>query len=73
MPQSLLQPKPIKNITKWQNLIGSPKQFNLERRIFHSITIGLLALTTVYIPYNIYAGLYTSSVSGVVFLGIFFY
>ncbi len=47
----------------WFELIGSPSIFPLESRIFHSISIGLIVLAGLYIPYNLYAGLYIASLS----------
>lgn len=55
----------------WVELIGSPSLFSLESRIFHSISIGLIALTCLYVPYNIYAGLYVAAVSAFL-IGLFF-
>lgn len=49
--------------TFWPELIGKAEHFTLESRIFHSISIGLLVLMFVYIPYNFYAQLYVSSLS----------
>ena len=47
----------------WFRLIGSPSVFSLESRIFHSISIGLIILGGIYVPYNFFSGLYTASVS----------
>ncbi|PWS28777.1 sensor histidine kinase [Pedobacter yonginense] len=47
----------------WFTLIGNPNQFSLERRVFHSVSIGLIALALIYAPYNLFAGLYVGSVS----------
>lgn len=58
--------------TFWLELIGSPSGFSLERRIFHSISVGLIALVSFYVPYNLYAGLYVGSFSAL-FLGLFFF
>ena len=58
--------------TFWLELIGSPSDFSLERRIFHSISVGLIALVSFYVPYNLYAGLYVGSFSAL-FLGLFFF
>ncbi len=55
----------------WSRLIGSPAVFSLESRIFHSITIGLILLASVYMPYNLYAGLYVGSISAFL-LALFF-
>lgn len=55
----------------WADLIGSPSKFPLEGRIFHSISIGLMLLACIYVPYNLYAGLYVGSVSALL-LGSFF-
>lgn len=57
----------------WLKLIGSPSIFSLESRIFHSISIGLIFLACIYVPYNFYAGLYIGSISGCVIALIFFY
>jgi len=37
--------------------------FPLETRIFHSISLGLIVLAGVYIPYNFFEGLYIGSLS----------
>lgn len=55
----------------WVRLIGSRDTFSLESRIFHSISICLIALLCVYTPYNLFAGLYVSAVSTAI-VGIFF-
>jgi signal transduction histidine kinase len=47
----------------WTKLIGSTSAFPLESRIFHSISISLIILTSFYIPYNFFAGLYIGSFS----------
>lgn len=60
-----------RNHTFWLELIGSSAMFPLERRIFHSISICLVILAGVYIPYNFYAGLYVGSLSAFV-LCLFF-
>lgn len=60
-----------KNDNFWLKLIGSPLMFSLENRIFHSISIGLIALSCLYVPYNIYAGLYVAAVSAFL-IGLFF-
>lgn len=65
--------KSIKNKTLWADLTGSPKLFSLESRVFHSICIGLFVLDLVYIPYNLYAGLYIGSFSALIFGVLFFY
>lgn len=57
----------------WFESTGSESKFSLESRIFHSISIGLLVLVCVYVPYNLYAGLYISSLSAFIFGLIFFY
>jgi len=51
----------------WPELIGSPLMFPLETRIFHSISIGLILLASVYIPYNFFQGLYIGSFSACLF------
>lgn len=55
----------------WSDLIGSPSMFPLESRIFHSISIGLIFLAGIYVPYNLYAGLYIGSLSALI-IGLFF-
>ncbi|MEJ5996514.1 HAMP domain-containing sensor histidine kinase [Pedobacter sp. Du54] len=55
----------------WRKLIGSPDEFPLESRIFHSISAGLIVLASLYVPYNLYAKLYFGSLSALVF-GLFF-
>jgi two-component system sensor histidine kinase/response regulator len=56
----------------WIALIGSPTLFSLESRIFHSISIGLIVIASIYAPYNLYAGLYIGSISSLLF-GLFFF
>nr|WP_068891151.1 HAMP domain-containing sensor histidine kinase [Pedobacter panaciterrae] len=55
----------------WSELIGSPFNFSLESRIFHSISISLIALACLYVPYNIYASMYIAALS-VFLIGLFF-
>ncbi len=57
----------------WFQLIGNQDDFVIESRIFHSISIGVIILSALYIPYNFYAGLYISSISALIFGLIFFY
>ncbi|RYF26234.1 MAG: HAMP domain-containing histidine kinase [Flavobacteriales bacterium] len=57
--------------TFWPKLIGSPSIFSLESRIFHGISLGLITLVVIYIPYNLFAGLYVASASALL-IGIFF-
>lgn len=57
--------------TIWNTLIGSSSFFSLESRIFHSISICIILLSLIYIPYNFYTGLYFASLSAVV-INIFF-
>lgn len=58
---------------RWRLMIGSPSQFTLEARIFHSICLGLVVLVFAYIPYNLYAKLYIAAISCLVFGTIFLY
>lgn len=58
---------------RWLSFIGSPVEFTLEARIFHSISLGIALLACAYIPYNLYAGLYIAAISCVFFSSIFFY
>ena len=46
--------------------------FSLESRVFHSISIGLILLLCLYVPYNLYAGLYFGSASALA-IGFFFW
>lgn len=55
----------------WQELIGDRSTFSLESRIFHSISIGIVTLLAVYVPYNLFAGLYVASLSAFV-IGLIF-
>lgn len=57
----------------WSDLVGNPSTFPLESRIFHSISIGLIILGSVYVPYNLYAGIYVGSVSALLLVLFFFY
>jgi len=61
----------VKNKTIWSNLIGGRTSFSLESRIFHSISLCLIFLSTIYSIYNLYAGLYVGSLSALL-LGAFF-
>ncbi|MEO5910753.1 MAG: HAMP domain-containing sensor histidine kinase [Pelobium sp.] len=64
-------PKGISNFWHW--LIGAPALFNLESRIFHSLSICLIVLSTFYAPYNFYAGLYVAAASAIFFAVFYFY
>jgi len=68
---SILNAQFQKKYTFWAELIGSPSTFSLESRIFHSICIGLIALACLYVPYDIYAGLYVAAISTFL-IGLFF-
>lgn len=57
--------------TFWLALIGSPSMFSLESRIFHSISIGMIIIAAIYVPYNLFTGLYIGSLSALS-LGLFF-
>src|SRR5438067_3238481 len=57
----------------WAKLIGGSSAFPLESRIFHSISISLIILTSFYIPYNFFAGLYIGSFSAFLLWGFFGY
>ncbi|TCK85527.1 sensor histidine kinase [Albibacterium bauzanense] len=58
--------------TFWLALIGSPSMFSLESRIFHSLSIGMIIIAAIYVPYNLFAGLYIGSLSALIF-GLFFF
>ena len=47
----------------WVELIGSRTDFSLESRIFHSISISLIVIVTLYVPFNIFTGLYAAALS----------
>lgn len=68
---SILNDQLSKKKAFWVELTGSPSMFPLESRIFHSICIGLIALACIYVPYDIYAGLYIAAVSTFL-IGLFF-
>ncbi|MES2827622.1 MAG: HAMP domain-containing sensor histidine kinase [Bacteroidota bacterium] len=55
----------------WLQLIGTAEMFPLERRIFHSISLGFIVIMCIYIPYNFYAGLYIASISALIFAVMF--
>ena len=55
----------------WQELIGNRENFPLESRIFHSISVAIIILLTIYVPYNLFAGLYVASASALI-IGLFF-
>lgn len=57
----------------WLKLIGDPLLFSLESRIFHSISMGLMVLVFIYIPYNFFAGLYIASISAFVIAAFILY
>lgn len=64
----------IKKISDgWHWLIGSAAVFSLEARVFHSITIGLLLLVTVYAPYNLFGGLYIAAISALAVAGFLYF
>lgn len=50
----------------WKELIGDASVFSLESRIFHSISIGIIMVAIIYIPYNLFAGLYVASFSALI-------
>lgn len=56
---------------QWRKLIGHTSEFSLEARVFHSISLGVILLAVVYVPYNLYAGLRVASVSCLC-IGFFF-
>lgn len=62
---------PLNRHTLWSDLIGHPSMFSLESRIFHSISIGMMVMAFLYLPYNLYAGMYIASVSAGA-MGFFF-
>ncbi len=57
----------------WFKLTGDPLNFHLETRIFHSISIGLIILAAVYMPYNFFSGLYVASASSFIIGALFTY
>jgi two-component system sensor histidine kinase/response regulator len=57
----------------WFRLIGDPSVFRLESRIFHSISVGVIILGLVYVPYNFFEGLYIGSVSAFILSAFFAY
>lgn len=64
----------LKNIQKiWLGLIGNASNFSLEQRIFHSISLCLAVLSSFYIPYDIFAGLYVAGASSLIFSLFFLY
>ncbi|WP_316818139.1 HAMP domain-containing sensor histidine kinase [Pedobacter nyackensis] len=70
---SVLSGQFLKKDNFWVELIGSRSMFSLESRIFHSIVIGLIFLACIYVPYNMYAGLYIGAISGLILSSIFSY
>lgn len=56
---------------RWRVLVGNPSDFTLEARIFHSISLGLVLVAAIYIPYNLFAGLYIASLSCAILGGAF--
>lgn len=58
---------------RWHLLTGSPAEFTLEARIFHSISLGIALLTFVYAPYDLFAGMHVAALSALLCSGIFFY
>ncbi|MBL4676015.1 MAG: HAMP domain-containing histidine kinase [Mucilaginibacter sp.] len=59
--------------SNWRTLIGQNTDFSLESRVFHSISLGMIMLTAVYVPYNLYAGLNIAALSCIIIGGFFFY
>lgn len=70
---STLSDRPYKKNAFWSELIGSPSLFSLESRIFHSISLGLITLAVLYVPYNLYAGLYVAALSFLLLGAVFLY
>lgn len=64
---------PNKINTLWIRLIGSQPEFPLESRIFHSISVCLIVLSAIYVPYNLFSGQYVASVSFLAIACIFYY
>lgn len=64
---SITQSSVKRKDTLWSELIGSRSMFPLETRIFHSISLGLIILCTIYVPYNFFEGLYVGSFSACLF------
>lgn len=54
------------------DLVGDAAAFPIESRIFHSVSVGLIILAAIYVPYNLYAGMYVASFSALL-LGSFFF
>ncbi|WP_276088946.1 HAMP domain-containing sensor histidine kinase [Pedobacter sp. JY14-1] len=57
----------------WLDMTGSTSDFSLESRIFHSISAGVILIACVYVPYNLYAGLYVASLSTLIVALFFFW
>lgn len=57
----------------WSELIGDSSIFSLESRIFHSICVGVIVLLILYVPYNLYMGMYIASLSAFLFILFFAY
>jgi signal transduction histidine kinase len=58
---------------RWKHWTGNQSEFTLEARFFHSISLGVILLGAVYIPYNLFAGLYMAAFSCLLFGCVFFY
>src|SRR6476469_667878 len=59
--------------TLWPELIGHTVDFYLESRIFNSISITLIILVILYVPYDLFAGLYIAAISAFIFALFFSY
>lgn len=57
----------------WTELIGNQADFTLESRIFHSISLGIIVLLTLYIPYNLFADLYAAAISAILVVAFYSY
>lgn len=70
---SIFNYQSLKKKNTFSKLIGSPSRFSLESRVFHSISLALILLIGLYVPYNFYAGLYVGSLSALILSVMFAY
>jgi two-component system, sensor histidine kinase and response regulator len=58
---------------RWQVLTGSPSEFSLQARFFHSTSLCIILLATCYVPYDLFAGLFVAALSSFLMAVFFFY
>ncbi len=52
----------------WEYLLGAPGEFSLNNRIYHAITVIVMAVMIYNVPFCLFLGLYTQALATVVLL-----